>query len=76
MAIKNHNHAAVLTESAGTGGKKVRRWIGIDLDLTPAKSVAAKTGEEIGATFYPMVQLVKWRLAHGEAVRIFTVLPP
>ena len=50
----------------------MRGWIGVDLDGTLAKSVAAQTGEEIGAPIHPMVQLVKHWLAHGEDVRIFT----
>ena len=36
------------------------------------ESVAAQAGEEIGPPIYPMVQLVKEWLAHGEDVRIFT----
>lgn len=50
----------------------MRGWIGVDLDGTLAKSVAAQTGEEIGAPIHPMVRLVKHWLAHGEDVRIFT----
>jgi hypothetical protein len=50
----------------------MRGWIGVDLDGTLAKSVAAHTGEEIGAPIHPVVQLVKHWLAHGEDVRIFT----
>ena len=49
----------------------MRRWIGVDLDGTLAKSVA-QTGEEIGAPVHSMVQLVTGWLAHGEDVRIFT----
>jgi hypothetical protein len=54
----------------------LRGWAGVDLDGTLAKSIAAKVGGKIGAPIYPMVQLVKWLLAHGEDVRIFAVLPP
>jgi hypothetical protein len=50
----------------------MRGWIGVDLDGTLAKSVRAQTGEEIGAPIRPMVQLVKWWLAQGDDVRIFT----
>ena len=50
----------------------MRGWIGVDLDGTLAKSVAAETGEEIGAPIHPMVKLVKHWLALGEDVRIFT----
>src|SRR5262245_18923573 len=50
----------------------MRGWIGVDLDGTLAKSVAAQSGEKIGAPIHPMVQLVKYWLAHGEDVRIFT----
>jgi hypothetical protein len=50
----------------------MRGWIGVDLDGTLAKSVKVKTGTEIGAPIRAMVQLVKWWLAHGEDVRIFT----
>ena len=50
----------------------MRGWIGVDLDGTLAKSVAAKTGQEIGDPIHPIVQLVKRWLAHGEDVRIFT----
>ena len=52
--------------------RRPRGWIGIDLDGTLAKSVAAQTGEEIGPPIYPMVLLVKEWIAHGENVRIFT----
>ena len=54
------------------GGMTMRGWIGVDLDGTLAKSVKAQTEEEIGAPIRAMVQLVKWWLAHGEDVRIFT----
>ena len=47
-------------------------WIGVDLDGTLAKSVAAQSGEEIGPPIHSMVQLVKQWLEHGEDVRIFT----
>lgn len=50
----------------------MRGWIGVDLDGTLAKSVKAQTGEEIGAPIRTMVQLVKWWLARGDDVRIFT----
>lgn len=50
----------------------MRGWIGVDLDGTLAKSVKAQTGAEIGSPIRAMVQLVKWWLAHGEDVRIFT----
>ena len=52
--------------------KKITGWIGVDLDGTLAKSLAAQTGEEIGPPIRPMVQLVRKWLAHGEDVRIFT----
>jgi hypothetical protein len=52
--------------------RRTRGWIGVDLDGTLAKSVAAQTGEEIGPPIHPMVELVKEWLAHGEDVRIFT----
>lgn len=50
----------------------MRGWIGVDLDGTLAKSVKARSGQEIGVPIHPMVQLVKRWLAHGEDVRIFT----
>ena len=52
--------------------KKIPGWIGVDLDGTLARSVAAQTVDEIGPPIHPMVQLVKEWLAHGEDVRIFT----
>ena len=48
---------SLTVESAG--GEKMRGWIGVDLEGTLAKSVAAQTGEEIGDPIHPMVQLVK-----------------
>lgn len=54
----------------------MRRWIGIDQDGTLAKSVAANTGEEVGAAIYPMVQLVRWWLAHGKTYAFSPYLPP
>jgi hypothetical protein len=51
----------------------IRRWIGVDLDGTLAKSVAPQTGKvEIGRPVYRMVQLVRAWLADGKDVRIFT----
>ena len=52
--------------------KRIPGWIGVDLDGTLAKSVAAQAGEEIGPPIRRMVQLVKEWLAQGEDVRIFT----